>query len=102
MMSIVQTARLWRRLTCSLLGAGLVAATTVIPAAAQTTPTPGPVAADRVDLVALTTRQPSPDSPPTDIQFVATINYHLQSIPSGSVLLFLFENGSDESTQDNS
>jgi tetratricopeptide (TPR) repeat protein len=101
MITFRRTSNAWRRLTASLVGAGLLTATALTPAAAQQ-PTPGPTLTDKVDLVALTTRQPTPDSPPTDVQFEAKINYRLQSIQSGSVLLFLFENGAEESTQDNS
>jgi tetratricopeptide repeat protein len=71
-----------------------------LPASAQSSP--APAQGDRVELVGLTTRQPTPDSPPQDVQFEATINYRLTSAPSGSVLLFLFENSSDQSTQDSS
>lgn len=98
----------WRHLTGALLAVGLLAAVAT-PVAAQSQPTPtapqtqsSPASTDHVELVALTTRQPTPDSPTTDVQFEATINYRLQSVQAGSVLLFLFENGADESTQDNS
>jgi tetratricopeptide (TPR) repeat protein len=73
-----------------------------LPAAAQEqTPTPTP-ASDTIDLVGLTTRQPTPDSPPSDIQFHVTLNYRLQSVDSGFVLLFLFENSDQDSSQESS
>lgn len=95
-------AQHWGRLAWSLLAAGLMVAASALPALAQSQQQPAPAQADRVELVALTTRQPTPDSPPSDVQFEATINYRLQSAASGNVLLFLFENSSDQSTQDSS
>jgi hypothetical protein len=97
------TAR--RDLLCGVLAAVLVATTSATPAAAQSQPAPSTPAAavtDRMDLVALSTRQPSPDSPPNQVQFHTTVNYRLQSAETGFVLLFLFENGSNDSTQDSS
>jgi Tetratricopeptide repeat len=82
------------------LAAMLVATATVTPAAAQSAP--APALTDRMDLVGLSTRQPSPDSPPNQVQFHTTVNYHLQSADTGFVLLFLFENGANDSTQDSS
>jgi tetratricopeptide (TPR) repeat protein len=81
---------------------GLIAAATLVlaaasPAAAQSQP--GPPAIDGIDLVGLITKQPAPGSPPEQVTFEATVNYRLQSAQSGFVLLFLFENSSEESTQ---
>jgi tetratricopeptide (TPR) repeat protein len=82
---------------------GLVAGVCLIlagamPVAAQSSP----VGPDRIDLVGLTTRQPSPDSPTNQVQFHVTVNYKLQSSENGFVLLFLFENSADDSTQQSS
>ncbi len=88
------------RFTSALFVAFLLVAPFASPVAAQsqTAPSPG----DRIDLVGLVTQQPKPDSPPSDVEFQATVNYHLESAPSGSVLLFLFENSASTSTQDSS
>jgi tetratricopeptide (TPR) repeat protein len=94
-------ARAWFvRFTSALFVALLLAAPFASPVVAQSQSAPGQ--ADRIDLVGLVTQPPKPDSPPNDVQFQATVNYHLQSVPSGSVLLFLFENTASESTQDSS
>jgi tetratricopeptide (TPR) repeat protein len=69
------------------------------PALAQSQPT---APTDRIDLVGLTTRQPQADSPVNQVEFQATVNYSLQSVPNASVLLFLFENSANDSTQDTS
>ncbi|MBV9170991.1 MAG: tetratricopeptide repeat protein [Chloroflexi bacterium] len=90
---------LWRTTTVLVLITTLLA-TAAVPASAQSRP--APTTPDAVELVGLTTRQPTPNSPPSDVQFEATINYRLTSAPSGSVMLFLFENSSDQSTQDSS
>ena len=74
------------------LGIGLAS-----PAAAQSQPPQ--LAADRIDLVGLSTRQPTPDSPPNQVEFHATINYRLQSSDAGFVIPFLFENSAADSTQ---
>lgn len=88
------------RLTGALAALWLLATLGVTPAAAQSQP---PAASlDNIDLVGLTTRQPAPDSPPDQVEFQATVNYRLQSAPSGLVLLFLFENSASNSTQDTS
>lgn len=76
----------------------LVVAVSATPALAQSLPT----ATDSIDLVGLTTRQPTPESPTNQVAFQATVNYHLNSAPGGSVLLFLFENSSSNSSQDTS
>jgi tetratricopeptide (TPR) repeat protein len=68
------------------------------PVAAQS----APVGPDRIDLVGLVTRQPTPGSPTNQVQFHVTANYKLQSAPEGFVLLFLFENSADDSTQQSS
>jgi tetratricopeptide (TPR) repeat protein len=88
------------RLVGGVLAALLVAANTASTVLAQSQP--APPLSDRIDLVGLTTRQPSPDSPTNQVQFQATVNYRLQSVTSASVLLFLFENSAANSTQDNS
>jgi len=96
------------RFTSALFAALLVVAPLAVsPAAAQSQPAPAqsqsaPTPADRIDLVGLVTQQPKPDSPPNDVQFQATVNYHLESAASGTVLLFLFENTASQSTQDSS
>jgi tetratricopeptide (TPR) repeat protein len=63
---------------------------------------PGPTAADRLELVGLSSQQPAPDAPSNAVRFQATVNYHLQSTPSGLVLLFLFENSANDSSQQSS
>src|SRR5215471_17284292 len=63
---------------------------------------PVPTVADRIDLVALTTRQPQPDAPSNLVQFQTTVNYRFQSAESGFVLLFLFENSASDSSQQSS
>ena len=65
-------------------------------------PSPHPRAGDGIDLVGLITRQPGPDSPPEQVQFQATVNYRLDSAQTGFVSLFLFENNSEDSTQQSS
>jgi regulator of sirC expression with transglutaminase-like and TPR domain len=64
--------------------------------------TSGPSTSDRLELVGLGSQQPSPDAPSTAVRFQATVNYHLQSAPSGLVLLFLFENSANDSSQQSS
>jgi tetratricopeptide (TPR) repeat protein len=88
------------RFTSALFVSAMLVLPLASPAAAQSQTAPS--AGDRIDLVGLVTQQPKPDSPPSDVQFQATVNYHLQSAPSGSVMLFLFENTASESTQDSS
>ncbi|MBV9895881.1 MAG: tetratricopeptide repeat protein [Chloroflexi bacterium] len=88
------------RLSVPMLALALLMSVGSLPALAQSNP--APAQGDKVELVGLTTRQPSADSPPQDVQFEATINYRLTSVSSGTVLLFLFENSSDQSTQDSS
>jgi tetratricopeptide (TPR) repeat protein len=88
------------RFVRACLLACLAAGAAVGPAAAQSQP--AQPLSDRVDLVALTTRQPSADSAPQDVQFQATVNYRLESVESGSMLLFLFENSASDSTQQSS
>jgi hypothetical protein len=83
-----------------LLFAVLLGVSSATPAAAQSQTQPP--ATDRMDLVGLSTRQPSPDSPPNMVQFHTTVNYRLQSADTGFVLLFLFENGANDSTQQSS
>ena len=92
------------RLASALLILALLGATAAAPAAAQSAQSaPGPrIPGDRIDLVGLKTRQPSPDSPPSNIQFEVVVNYALQSADSGFVLLFLFENNSESSKQESS
>ena len=62
----------------------------------------GPATADRLELVGLGSQQPRPDAPSNEVRFQATVNYHLQSSPSGLVLLFLFENSANDSSQQSS
>jgi tetratricopeptide (TPR) repeat protein len=90
------------RFTGAFFAAVLLVAPLASPAAAQSQSAPAPSPTDRIDLVGLVTQQPKPDSPPEDVQFQATVNYRLDSAPSGSVLLFLFENTASDSTQDSS
>jgi tetratricopeptide (TPR) repeat protein len=80
--------------------AGLLAFGAAMPAAAQSQT--APTAPDRIDLVGLTTRQPDPAAPPTQVEFQATVDYRLQSAASGMVLLFLFENSARDSSQQSS
>ncbi len=88
------------RVIASLVAALALMVGGALPAAAQSQPPPPPPPAiDRIDLVGLSTRQPTPDSPPNQVQFHATVNYRLQSNESGFVLLFLFENSAADSTQ---
>jgi len=82
----------------ALLAAVILTVASTAPAAAQQTPS----FPDRIDLVGLTTRQPSPDRPTNEVQFHTTVNYRLQSSEAGFVLLFLFENASEDSTQQSS
>ena len=101
----LETRRSWRagkvlKQLGGMLAAMLLAVTTATPAAAQSQPA-APVT-DRMDLVGLSTRQPSPDSPPNQVQFHTTVNYRLQSADTGFVLLFLFENSANDSTQQSS
>jgi tetratricopeptide (TPR) repeat protein len=93
---IVRTLR--GRIAVALSATLLVLAMSITPVAAQQAPSLG----DRIDLVGLTTRQPAADAPLNQVQFQATVNYRLSSVPSGFVLLFLFENSEANSTQDNS
>jgi tetratricopeptide (TPR) repeat protein len=88
------------RFTTALFTTLLLIGPLASPAAAQSQP--APTGGDRIDLVGLVTQQPKPDAPPEQVQFRATVNYHLESAPSGSVLLFLFENTATQSTQDSS
>jgi len=88
-----------RKFGMALGALGLISVLVVTPAAAQSQPSN---LADRIDLVGLTTRQPTPDSPVNEVQFQATVNYRLQSVDSAFVLLFLFENSANDSTQDTS
>jgi tetratricopeptide (TPR) repeat protein len=90
--------RILARLAGALMVVSLLVGITPLPAAAQSKP----VSPDRIDLVALTTHQPSPDAPPNQVQFQATVNYKLQTLDTASVLLFLFENNANDSTQQSS
>jgi len=81
----------------ALLAAATLTLAAAPAAGAQTAPP-----ADGIDLVGLVTKQPSPTSPPEQVQFEATVNYRLQSAQNGFVLLFLFENSSEQSTQQSS
>jgi tetratricopeptide (TPR) repeat protein len=92
---------MFTRLARGFLLAGVFACAGALPALAQGQPAPPP-AVDRIDLVGLTTRQPSPDAPPSQVRFQATLNYRLQSVDSGFVLLFLFENSSASSSEQSS
>jgi len=92
---------MFTRIPGALLVGVFLACAGVLPVAAQGQPAP-PSAIDRIDLVGLATRQPSPDAPSSQIRFQATINYRLQSVDTGFVLLFLFENSSDNSSQQSS
>src|SRR5947209_7537306 len=84
----------------TLLVLGVLAASGAQPASAQTAPRAP--SGDQIDLIGLKTRQPSPDSPPTAVQFEVTVRYQLQSADNGFVLLFLFENNAETSTQKSS
>jgi tetratricopeptide (TPR) repeat protein len=100
MHSALHLSHLGTRLAGSLLVLALLGSTAATPAAAQGVSAPR--VADRVELVELKTRQPGPDSPPTDIQFDVVVNYTLQSVDDGFMLLFLFENNSESSKQESS
>jgi hypothetical protein len=84
----------------SLLMAGVLALGSPLPVAAQSRT--AQAAPDRIDLVGLTTRQPDPAAPPTQVEFQATVNYRLESAANGIVLLFLFENSAGDSSQQSS
>lgn len=90
----------------SLLAASALCLASALPAAAQSARppqnAPAASAGDRMDLVKLTVRQPNADAPADHVQFEATVNYHLQSVDSGFVLLFLFENDASDSSQQSS
>ena len=87
------------RMSLLLGGVCMLVAFSVTPTAAQSQP---PTARDSIDLVGLTTRQPTPDSGINQVEFQATVNYRLQSVENGFVLLFLFENSASNSNQDTS
>jgi tetratricopeptide (TPR) repeat protein len=89
-----------RRFAGALVVVGLLSIAGAAPAAAQSRP--APTATDRVDLVGLTTRQPAPDAPSNQVEFQATVNYRLQSASNGFVVLFLFENSANDSSQQSS
>lgn len=91
----------WRTRLLGLISAAVLVAASATSAAAQQAQ-PAPVLPDRIDLVGLTTRQPSPDRPTNEVQFHTTVNYKLQTAEEGFVLLFLFENTSEDSTQQSS
>jgi tetratricopeptide (TPR) repeat protein len=91
-----------QRLVYMLLVVGVWASLAVQPASAQGLPAGGRPPGDQVDLIGLKTRQPTPDSPPSAVQFEAVVRYQLQSADSGYVLLFLFENNAESSTQQSS
>src|SRR5439155_8966684 len=62
------------RVIASLVAALALLVGGALPAAAQSQPPPPPPpsrAMDRIDLVGLSTRQPTPDSPPNQVQFHA-------------------------------
>src|SRR5438128_2385763 len=77
------------RFAAGLVMASLLSVAGAAPALAQNQQPPAS-ATDRIDLVGLTTRQPRPDAPSDEVQFQATVNYRLQSVETGTVLLFLF------------
>jgi tetratricopeptide (TPR) repeat protein len=91
----------WFRSAAGTCAALLMLCWGITPAAAQQAAS-GPTPGDRIDLIGLTTRQPSADAPRDQVQFQATVNYKLSSVASGFVLLFLFENSDSNSTQDSS
>jgi tetratricopeptide (TPR) repeat protein len=100
MPTFIAFSRTLRRALTPLWVATVLVVGSALPAAAQTQPPPSAV--DRIDLVGLTTRQPSPDAPTNQVQFQATVNYRLQSADSGFMLLFLFENSANDSTEQSS
>jgi tetratricopeptide (TPR) repeat protein len=57
---------------------------------------------DQIALVNLTASQAGPRSRPGTLRFEAKLNYRLQTASRGSLLLFLFENDSETSTQQSS
>jgi tetratricopeptide (TPR) repeat protein len=92
----------WSRLLGALLLLGTLSTASTLPAQAQAQSQPAAPVLDRIDLIGLSTRQPSPDAPASQVQFKATVNYRLASASKGFVSLFLFENGSNDSSQQSS
>jgi tetratricopeptide (TPR) repeat protein len=91
---------MFNRVARALLCVSAVACFSGTPALAEGTP--GPTVADRLELVGLGSQQPRPDAPSNEVRFQATVNYHLESSPNGLVLLFLFENSANDSSQQSS
>jgi tetratricopeptide (TPR) repeat protein len=83
-----------------LVATGAAVLLAAAPAAAQSKPvSAGP---DEIDLFNLATTQVGPDGPNASMRFTAQLRYRLQSVQSGFVLLFLFENNADSSTEQSS
>jgi hypothetical protein len=82
----------------SVLAAATLAFVAASPAGAQ----PVLPQSDAIELVGLVTKQPTPNSPPEQVQFEATVNYRLQSAQTGFVSLFLFENSAEDSSEQGS
>lgn len=57
---------------------------------------------DHLELAGVTTRPLASGSPTDSIPFQVVVNYGLQSVPDGFLLLFLFENGDKSSTRQSS
>jgi tetratricopeptide (TPR) repeat protein len=89
------------RVRVAVLAAVALAVVGAPPAAAQGQATPVP-ATDRIDLVKLSTTQVGPSGPHATMRFNAQLKYGLQSASEGFVLLFLFENNADSSTEHSS
>ncbi len=71
---------------------------TARPAVAQTQPT-GP---DRLELIRLAPAPATQRSDTSTLQLEARLNYRLQSAPRASLLMFIFENNAETSTQQDS
>ena len=76
----------------ALAGAGLLS----LVGQAQSAPV------DRLELVHLGTGAPGPDAPPGAVHFQAQLNYELATVPRAFLLLFIFEDAAQASTQDTS
>jgi len=72
-----------------------------VPAAAQSQ-TSAPASPDLINLVSLTTVPAGSDGSPTTMRFDATLDYRLASTANASILLFLFENNAESSTEQSS
>lgn len=58
--------------------------------------------ADRLKLLRLSTGPPGPSAPPGAVHFQAQLDYELATVPRAFLLLFIFEDAAEASTQDTS